>query len=280
MTVDNLIYHYCSSETFLSLIKNNELWLAEVTKTNDSTEGQFYIDFVKRYVKDKFGKASWFPKEEELDFKEFYEFSKRIWVCCFSEDGNFLSQWRGYADDGKGFSVGFDKTVLDKFTGSFKNEKLIKHEWSRPLSLKKILYTEKERIDGLQSILMWLKMTKKKDSVFFYEFKQFMTIMAFMFKNESFKEECERRIICCMEKEEYNGIENFLHESHFKTRKLHFRQTSKGIVHYLKMKIPENAIKKVMLGPKNFSDIDDIELLLSENGFVDIKVEKTIIPYC
>ena len=28
---------------------------------------------------------------------------------------DLLSQWRGYADDGKGFSVGFDRVALEKY---------------------------------------------------------------------------------------------------------------------------------------------------------------------
>ena len=34
---------------------------------------------------------------------------------CFSEERDLLSQWRGYANDGAGFSVTFDKEKLDRY---------------------------------------------------------------------------------------------------------------------------------------------------------------------
>ncbi len=33
---------------------------------------------------------------------------------CFSEERDLLSQWRGYADNGSGFSITFDKGKLEK----------------------------------------------------------------------------------------------------------------------------------------------------------------------
>ena len=34
------------------------------------------------------------------------------WAFCLSEEGDLLSQWRGYGDDGRGFSIGFDEIIL------------------------------------------------------------------------------------------------------------------------------------------------------------------------
>ncbi|MBR0706115.1 DUF2971 domain-containing protein [Bradyrhizobium liaoningense] len=35
-----------------------------------------------------------------------------VYVACFSEDGDVLSQWRAYAADGMGFAIGFDPSKL------------------------------------------------------------------------------------------------------------------------------------------------------------------------
>ena len=45
------------------------------------------------------------------------EKSKKIkrYICCFSGDGDLLSQWRAYADDGRGISVGFKKSQIKDF---------------------------------------------------------------------------------------------------------------------------------------------------------------------
>ena len=34
-------------------------------------------------------------------------------VCCFSEDGDDLGQWRAYAADGQGYALGFDRQELE-----------------------------------------------------------------------------------------------------------------------------------------------------------------------
>ena len=33
-------------------------------------------------------------------------------IGCFSKNGDLLSQWRAYAEDGKGFSIGFDSNYI------------------------------------------------------------------------------------------------------------------------------------------------------------------------
>ena len=35
-------------------------------------------------------------------------------MCLFSESKDKLSQWRGYAQDGKGIAIGFNKDVLEE----------------------------------------------------------------------------------------------------------------------------------------------------------------------
>ncbi len=40
-----------------------------------------------------------------------------FFVCSFSKDGNELSQWRAYADDGRGYAMGFDAHLLEQSFG-------------------------------------------------------------------------------------------------------------------------------------------------------------------
>ena len=35
-----IVYHYCSVPAFISIIRNKELWLTDVLKSNDPMEGQ------------------------------------------------------------------------------------------------------------------------------------------------------------------------------------------------------------------------------------------------
>jgi hypothetical protein len=38
---------------------------------------------------------------------------KPVYITCFCEDGDLLSQWRGYADPG-GYAIGFDAAELEE----------------------------------------------------------------------------------------------------------------------------------------------------------------------
>ena len=54
------------------------------------------------------------------------------YVACFSEKKDCLSQWRGYADDGRGISIGFCKKKLEILP------KIMHHN----LSFSKVIYNE------------------------------------------------------------------------------------------------------------------------------------------
>lgn len=41
-------------------------------------------------------------------------FLMKTFCVCFSESKDKLSQWRGYAQDGKGIAIGFDRGVLEE----------------------------------------------------------------------------------------------------------------------------------------------------------------------
>ena len=55
-----------------------------------------------------------------MKFNEISEINREIEQLCalsFSENGNLLSQWQAYAEDGKGYSVGIIKEDILKEAG-------------------------------------------------------------------------------------------------------------------------------------------------------------------
>ena len=55
---------------------------------------------------------------EFIDKFDLYAHSTQLhilpFICCFSADGDVLSQWRAYADDGVGVAIGFATHSLEK----------------------------------------------------------------------------------------------------------------------------------------------------------------------
>jgi Protein of unknown function (DUF2971) len=102
-------------------------------------------------------------------------------ATCFSQDGDVLSQWRAYADDGKGYAIGFYAKDILKL----------------PIRALKILYNEAEQIDELRKAILAIYETEKKSPVkFSKDFATMCYVLAYdlaAFKNPAFSEEKEVR---------------------------------------------------------------------------------------
>ncbi len=83
------------------------MWLSDSQFTNDSEENTWSLGILKGQLPELI---------PSLHAQEHLEFFKRTrlppHIACFSEQGDLLSQWRAYADDGSGFSIGMDPNRL------------------------------------------------------------------------------------------------------------------------------------------------------------------------
>lgn len=113
----NIIYHYCSMDSFISILETSTLRLSNITKSNDSTEITHVIPTLKEVTE----RVLWdYNKRLSVDvrFREdiisqlidrfFDELTKNFYVICFSEKRDLLSQWDRYADNAKGVAIGFN----------------------------------------------------------------------------------------------------------------------------------------------------------------------------
>jgi len=105
--------HYCGARVFLPFLSSKKLWLTALSQSNDSLEGkwmrQHWIDRVPRA--DAKARTKKRGMGTVLDVATHDKVALGI---CFSEEDDLLSQWRGYADNGSGFSLAFHKEVLGK----------------------------------------------------------------------------------------------------------------------------------------------------------------------
>ena len=104
--IPDTVYHYCSIETFFSIITTKKLWLTYSNNTNDYLENRWIDTSINDYVFQNIN-----DKNRELFQKTLqnYQINKvPPFICCFSEDGDMLSQWRAYANNGLGVSIGFN----------------------------------------------------------------------------------------------------------------------------------------------------------------------------
>jgi len=103
------LYHYCSLETFVEIVRSNEVWLTNIFCTNDSAEHSWLLNLAKDHLRRT-------VSEEQFKYLEPIIFSEEkpdLYCFCMSREGDSLGQWRAYADDGRGVAIGFHGEFLE-----------------------------------------------------------------------------------------------------------------------------------------------------------------------
>ena len=112
------VYYYCSVETLLNILRNNQIYASDPLKMNDRDE---LLWFTKTFsdIKGNDELAHGIGYNVSIDKiaeQLINEGQDNLFVTCFSELDDDLSQWRGYGDDGQGVAIGFD---IDSFVDSY-----------------------------------------------------------------------------------------------------------------------------------------------------------------
>ena len=262
-----VLYHYCSFDTFIKIIKNKSLRFSDVMKSNDSDEiillFEHYIEYLNKQ-----------NKKPNIAIDLFYREVKRVlnqetcFCLCLSEKGDLLSQWRGYAPNG-GVCIGFNVEALSKW----RNEIEVLNE---PV-LEKIIYigkkskNVKELFDNLNGDFIvngFKKLLKETPK----------------YKNKGFEEEKEWRLFF------YSFIKQ-QNQQTLPTVKIMNKQISidfmpyggNQIKFYYDIPFELSMISEIIIGPKMNVVEDEIRTIINEaDGDIDlekIKIEKTKLTF-
>src|SRR3954471_19700573 len=119
---EKLIYHYCSADTLRIIARDRTLRFSDATCLNDGEEiawANRQLEIAIQRIVDRDRVDDTVPPVSKSflnDFKEMMEGIRernRHFVASFSTTGDSLSQWRAYADDGRGFAIGFCVNDVD-----------------------------------------------------------------------------------------------------------------------------------------------------------------------
>ncbi len=278
---NGILYHYTSVDGLLGIIDTNNIFATSFPFLNDSSE----IVYGRRLARSILIKK--LEKETDEISKKIYEEclklngidKKRIYMTCFCEKGNLLSQWRGYGQSGNGFSVGLDSNKLNRMYRKppYDEVHIRKVVYDLPVQTKMInkylsdavLYAKKKEIveeKDIQRISKLVDWEIDKHTVFF--------------KDAAFSEEKEWRAIYCEEnssgkiptkyRARLNRIVDF--------KEFSFAPTLLDIP--CKDKLP---LKKIICGPgvDHESQIEVIKGLLKDRGYdyKHIDVQHSSIPF-
>ncbi len=269
------LYHYCSISTFMSIIKNKCFWLSDTRYTNDKEElaafrasvDEVILELLTDNVIDK-------KMADELWWTYIYN-TLPGYISCFSEKGDLLSQWRSYGDDGKGIaiSVDFNKLNIEK-GGPFRFAGNVKKYYGN-----KVIYADSNLKNQIKEILK--KIIEGKNSMAEIRPDDLCGIfnLSYYSKNEGFREEAEWRIVYLplllfnsTTKEAISGENTDLENTKFRTN-------GEKIISYFEFSFLPDSINEIVVGPKNNSDRDTLSMFLVANGFRNVNIQKSQIPY-
>ncbi|MCU1407355.1 MAG: hypothetical protein JWQ43_3658 [Glaciihabitans sp.] len=104
-----LVWHYTDQAGLQGILSSGEIWTTDTSYLNDSRELTFALDQMIDVVSRELAPAD-FAALKVL-FAGGLRRSPRTLVACFCEEGDLLSQWRGYASPG-GYAIGMDTRLL------------------------------------------------------------------------------------------------------------------------------------------------------------------------
>lgn len=274
-------YYYCSLGTFLNIIKNKQIYLSDPLKMNDSLEIMWYLnklneerkenEFVSVFDLMKMRSNIDFTFEELVVCLE-SKGQSSIYISCFSKESDMLSQWRAYADDGKGVSIGFD---LDELARNIDN-----------ILIEEVIYTNKVVQDKSESdvevvadqigtVLSNNNITDREEQieVFIHELIPDLA----KYKNPAFSEESEIRLIYCDDLKFETIVDSYgAFSEEWKPQKLEhdFRIIgNSNITEFVKLNFETNSIKDIIIGPKCSLSENDVKNMIKKL----LAVEKPVI---
>lgn len=207
---------------------------------------------------------------------------------CLSEKNDLLSQWRGYANNAHGMSIGFSeeylsclidsktktksKLFLEKVTyESAEQEELVMPTYNKIIEcidngafapyMAKTTIADKMEIENHNK-----KIQEQENSIYFSIIE--LIGHFYLLKSSAFREEFEWRLFSLLPKGN--------------NEKIDFHPCHNTIKPYRSLKLDtlkNSSIIEVVLGPKNITPKYVIEALLKQNGFNGVKVSTSEASY-
>ena len=200
-----LLYHYTDAAGLLGMLKSQRLWATNSRFLNDPTETEYAAKLVTEIVK---GLERDYPlplfvevNEGIRGLLETYIDRGEQYLACFCENGDLLSQWRGYGATGGGYALGFTAKYLglNYYLNAQKPEPL----------LRKVLYRKRLQKELIRK---WVKFLfdweilrrrqpgQKNASMIFTDegwlkFNWFISECLRCFKDPAYEEEQEWRVV-------------------------------------------------------------------------------------
>jgi hypothetical protein len=112
------IFHYTNASGLKGIFDSGHLWLTDIFNLNDPSELKHGYSIFVDCFKERARHHTILAQRIAERFAQVHRDGSirraaNFFVCSFSAHKNDLAQWRAYADDGRGFALGFDRKALE-----------------------------------------------------------------------------------------------------------------------------------------------------------------------
>lgn len=305
-----LIYHYTSASGLKGILQGKSIFATHSAYLNDSSEMQYGDDLGTQLLlarlKDEHTQvfdglvtiadtyAMLEHERSELEVlrkryvavtgRKFYTLNyahdsmtrffpaqgKASYITSFCENGDLLSQWRGYANRGGGYAIGVSitRSQIETDGGIFGAFKIIYEGIEQQVSLDKLLQNALEHLNCYQFPEMhnaeFVEICKRHAIVLTW----FLKLACARFKNNAFSEEKEWRFFAQKKENDSEAME--------------FREANGLLIPYLRFPIEADGIevKRIVCGPTLHPKLSkhSVELLAQNSKYGELEIVNSKIP--
>ncbi len=261
--VPPVLYHYTTQSGLMGILHDNCIWATAAHYLNDSSEYVAGLEHIAHALRAEAQKA--ISKLEAANLLAIAEDLSQFWTICvvsLSSEGDHLSQWRAYAGGSGGFALGM------------RSESLRESAHLQGFYLVPCYYTPSDKQEAVEQLINEFreKMVTSMEwgSRETGQCKAEVTRLAMMFKDSSFDEEREWRLI---------SIPKMVKE-------LDFRQGTSMLIPFSRFALDKRRdayLDSVTVGPTPHRELASnvVRMLLRKLGFSnpDQIVRETRVPF-
>jgi len=285
---NEVLYHYCSAATFQAIATSGSIRFTDINMLNDASEfGWAYSVFEEAATRliTRRDLPEAVPTIDKAFIDRIDEIVSPIqliahpFLACFSLEPDLLGQWRAYADDGRGFALGFRAQAL--------REQL-------PATFLRVLYDRelqvREMMIALGSIFMRHRDAAEAQRVEFFEDCVLLATYMTAFKHPSFRDEKEVRAVHAVNVHPQGNLAKFVDpggivgggkEAGGTPVSFYVRDNHLVASMDAHLAPPGNGspLTNLVLGPRNHSTAGNVGLFLGGLGFREISLRRSSAPY-
>jgi len=271
------IHHYTDLNGLRGILEGHDLWLTHSQYSNDEEELTYGFQVVGRIIKDRLT-AKPEPDPTEREYLECLAMlfavpaAEGVYICCFCEADDLLSQWRGYGANGTGASLGFRPSDFSYITGSDSPPSGLVRLWQ-------VFYSQDIQESIVHDAIDHYR--QKKDLTVQQRAQQAADAIQFFiptFKNQAFEGEKEIRLIFtpfpnCATKPQFRVARGML-VPYYSLTDLSSPAGTPSSPRLL-------PIAGVCIGPSanKILNMKSVEMLLEKNGYSGVQVRSSKTPY-